>query len=262
MSSEKEQTSSGLTVEQVDEFHEKGFLRLGKLLDDDRVALLREEYDRTFELARTTGEYRNLAMKQETSDADEKNDSPVKMLQIMQMGERNIHYRQLLYHPPILDIAESLLGPNLQLFHDQALFKPAHCGGPVFWHQDNAYWKCVPANLISVWMTLDDVDVSNGAMHVMPGSHLRAVGHDRSSETGLLLDLNDAVDASRAVVIDLPAGGAMLHHCQTLHYTPPNHTDRQRRAFIIHFMTPGTRSLHSGTYIPVSFSNPMLRMKM
>ena len=30
----------------------------------------------------------------------------------------------------------------------------------------------------------------------------------------------------------------MFHHCQTLHYTQPNETDGQRRAFAIHFMTP------------------------
>lgn len=262
MNSSDRQNSGGLTVEQVDEFHERGFLSLGKILDDDRVALLRTEYDKVFELAQTTGEYRNLAMKQELPDSDEKKASPTQMLQIMQMCERNIHYRQLLFHSPTLDIVESLLGPNLQLFHDQALFKPAHCGGPVFWHQDNAYWKCVPANLVSVWMTLDDVDASNGAMHVIPGSHLQSVAHDPSSEAGLLLDLKDSVDAAKAVVIELPAGGAMLHHCQTLHYTPPNHTDRQRRAVIVHFMTPGTRSLSTGAYIPVSFTNPMLRMKM
>ena len=43
-----------------------------------------------------------------------------------------------------------------------------------------------------------------------------------------------------AVVIDLPVGGVMFHHCQTLHSTPPNRTERQRRAFAIHFMPPGT----------------------
>ena len=41
----------------------------------------------------------------------------------------------------------------------------------------------------------------------------------------------------------LPAGGVTLHHCQTLHYSAPNKTNRQPRAFAIHFMTLGTRSL-------------------
>ncbi|MBM3265094.1 MAG: phytanoyl-CoA dioxygenase family protein [candidate division Zixibacteria bacterium] len=252
---------AGLTFEQVAEFHERGFVKIGKLLDDDRVETLRREYDHEFDQAYLTGHYRNLA-RNETQDVVERNAASVKMLQIMQMCERNIHFRSLLYHKPILDLVESLLGPNIQLFHDQALFKPAHHGGAVFWHQDNAYWQCQPANLVSCWMTLDDADVHNGAMHLMPGSHRMAVTHDKSAETNLLFDMEKSVDPSKAVTVELPAGGALIHHCQTFHYTPPNLTDRQRRAFIIHFMNPGTRSMRTGEFIPVSFSNPMLRMRM
>ena len=95
-------------------------------------------------------------------------------------------------------------------------------------------------------MTLDDVTVDNGAMQVIPGSHVQALEHDRSASSNALLDSADQVDASRAVAIELPAGGAMLHHCQTFHYTAPNNTPRERRAFIIHFMTPGTTSRRTG----------------
>jgi ectoine hydroxylase-related dioxygenase (phytanoyl-CoA dioxygenase family) len=98
-------------------------------------------------------------------------------------------------------------------------------------------------------------------MQFLPGSHLRPVGHERSQTSGALLDSSDVVvDESKKVVVDLPAGGVAIHHCQTLHYTEPNITDRQRRAFAIHFMTPGTRSLRSGETLHVSFSRPMLRM--
>ena len=131
----------------------------------------------------------------------------------------------------------------------------------MFWHQDNAYWKCIPANLASCWLTLDDVNVENGAMHLMPGSHLAPLGHDRSQSTSSLLDIGDQVDEDQAAVVDLPAGGALFHHCQTLHYTPPNKPERQRRAFAIHFMPPGTRSGHTGEFLEVSFGRPMLRMR-
>lgn len=254
------QEEKGLTSDQIGLFQEKGFLRLGKILDDELVDTLRREYDHLFSEAQTSGRYRNLSIN-DTEDIEEKKNAPEQMLQIMQMCERSIHFRRLLYHETLLDLIESLLGPNLQLFHDQALFKPAHHGGAVFWHQDNAYWKCQPANLVSCWMTLDDVDVSNGAMHLIPGSHRQAVSHDRAESTSALLDLGGEVDDKKAEVIDLPAGGALIHHCQTLHYTPPNTTDRQRRAFIIHYMTPGTKNLHSG-HIGVSFAHPLLRMRV
>lgn len=250
----------GLTQEQVDLFHVNGYLKIGKLLDDDLIETLRAAYDHEFQTARKQGNFRNLAIS-DTEDLDKKNAAALQMLQIMQMCERSIHFRRMLYHPLILDMVESLIGPNIQLFHDQALFKPAHCGGEVFWHQDNAYWQCSPPNLMTCWMTLDDADRENGAMQVIPGSHRQARTHERSKSTGALLDLGNEVDASKAVVVELPAGGVMLHHCQTLHYTQPNHTDRLRRAFAIHFMTPGTRRRNDGSYIEVSFAHPMLRMR-
>ena len=251
-----------LTAEQVNEFRTRGYLKLGRLLDDAAVELLRREYDREFELARSgASSFRNLAI-DDTDDVAAKNEAEEQMLQIMQMCERNLHFRRLLYHAPILDCVEDLIGPNIQLFHDQALYKPAHHGGPVFWHQDNAYWQCVPATLVSCWLTLDDVNVDNGAMQVIPGSHLQALEHDRSASTGALLDNAERVDSSRAVEIELPAGGAMLHHCQTFHYTAPNKTARERRAFAIHFMTPGTKSRRTGESLPVSFPRPMLRMRV
>jgi len=251
-----------LSQEQVNGFRENGYLKIGKLLDDETVELLRRQYDHEFDLARSgKSSFRNLAIDQ-TDDLEAKNKAEKQMLQIMQMCERNIHFRKLIYNDRVLDIAEDLIGPNVQLFHDQALFKPARQGGPVFWHQDNGYWKCAPANLISCWLTLDDVDLHNGAMQVIPGSHLHPLEHEKSKSTDILFDIESRVDSSKAMVIDLPAGGAMFHHCQTLHYTGPNTTDRQRRAFVIHFMPPGTRFLRTGEYLGVSFSRPMLRMRL
>jgi ectoine hydroxylase-related dioxygenase (phytanoyl-CoA dioxygenase family) len=251
-----------LTQEQIDSFWTNGFLRVGQVLDEEEIELLRQEYDHEFELARAGhGSFRNLAI-DHTDDLETKNKAEKQMLQIMQMCERNIHFRRLVYHPRILDVIEDLIGPNIQLFHDQALYKPAYHGGPVHWHQDNAYWRCTPSNLVSAWLTLDDVDIDNGAMQFLPGTHLTPVGHERSQSSSALLDSSGQIkDESQKVVVDLPAGGIAIHHCQTLHYTAPNTTSRQRRAFAIHFMTPGTRSLRSGETLHVSFGRPLLRSR-
>ena len=95
-------------------------------------------------------------------------------------------------------------------------------------------------------------------MQVIPGSHLCPARHSESERAAALFNIEDQVDSSKAVVVDLPAGGAMIHHCQTMHYTQPNTTDRQRRAFAMHFMPAGTKQ--NGVPMPVSFARPMLRM--
>lgn len=249
-----------LTQEQIDFFGANGYLAYGKILDDTELEQLRREYDAEFEKAWQENSLNNLSLGA-GADLEAKKQAPQQMLQIMQMCERNVHFRRLLYNDCILDLAQDLIGPNLMLFHDQAFLKPARTGGAVFWHQDNAYWRCRPATLISCWLALDDVDKDNGAMQVIPGSHLKPVWHEPSANASVLLDSASQVDAAKAVVIELPAGGCMLHHCQTLHYTQPNTTERQRRAFAIHFMQPGTMAANGQT-IRAGFSHPVLRMSL
>jgi ectoine hydroxylase-related dioxygenase (phytanoyl-CoA dioxygenase family) len=246
-----------LTQEQVDFFFQNGYLRYGKILEDAEIESLRREYDRVFAEANTNKQFNNLA--DNNRDAAAAKTAPKQMLQILNMFEVSLPFRRLVHDDRLLDIVQDLIGSNIMLFHDQALFKPARTGGAVFWHQDNAYWKCAPANLVSCWLTLDDVTRENGAMQVIPGSHLKPAHHDPSKATNALIEAQ--VDESQAVVVDLPAGGCMFHHCQTLHYTQPNVTQRQRRAFAIHYMNPGTRG-RDGKIIGVDFSHPILRMRI
>jgi ectoine hydroxylase-related dioxygenase (phytanoyl-CoA dioxygenase family) len=248
-----------LTQEQIDSFQQNGFLVLGKVLTDDELAELRGEYDRVFAEANQTGKYNNL-MVEFGAQEEKKRAAPRQMLQVMQMCERSLAYRRLLYDERILEVIETLMGPNIMLFHDQALFKPANTGGPIPWHQDNAYWKCRPANLVSCWMTLDDAAFENGAMQMIPGSHLRPLIHP-PAESSVALVEHKEIDESKRVVVELPAGGMMFHHCQTLHHTEPNTTDRQRRAFAIHYMPPGT-VWGKGELLRVDYHHPMLRARM
>jgi ectoine hydroxylase-related dioxygenase (phytanoyl-CoA dioxygenase family) len=247
-----------LSQEQLDFYSEHGYLKHGALLQPGEVEALRREYDEAFRQAVENNNFANLAL-DHGSDAASKTQAPRRVYQMMQMCERNMAFRKLIHDDRILDIVQDLLGPNIMLFHDQALFKPARHGGEVCWHQDNGYWQCRPANLVSCWLTLDDVRRENGAMQVIPGSHLKPVWHQRTEDSNALLKI-EGVAAEKAVVIDLPAGGVMFHHCQTLHYTAPNTTDNQRRAFAIHFMTPGTTD-GKGAVMSAGFSHPMLRMR-
>lgn len=236
-----------LTTLQRDQYARDGFLRLGKILTDAEVTELQMEYDRVFALARD-GAIPSASLKFDNSTSRQ-------MVQIIQISEISMPFRRLLYLDRLLDPVEDILSASIQLFHDQALFKPALHGGAFAWHQDNAYWRCTPNNMVSIWLTLDDVDEQNGAMQFIPGSHDHIIEHG-ITEGGQLISPDIVVSP---VVVDLPAGGATLHHCQVLHYTAPNTTNRQRRALAIHLMPAGTRSEKHGD-MPVSFSRPLLRL--
>ncbi len=236
-----------LTPQEIEQFQRNGYLSISeRVIDDEHLAVLRAHYDAVFAQKRgTIGEgLRNLAVVGE-SESDENADCAEEMLQLMEMWRFDEEFRKLLYHEPMLDIAESLIGPNIQLFHDQALYKPAHHGGEVNWHQDNGYWRCQPSNLVSIWMALDDADEGNGCMNLIPGSHLEeAAAHAQAkTQKGNLPALLEAeVDASQAVPVPIKAGYALVHHCLTLHQTHPNRSTRERRAMVIHYMPVGTQN--------------------
>ncbi|MCY4545874.1 MAG: hypothetical protein OXD39_11610, partial [Gemmatimonadetes bacterium] len=99
MSAAQSEAHRGLTVEAVGAFQDQGFLVAGKLLEDNHVEVLRAEYDRLFETARESGRYRNLSI-DDTEDKNRKRKARTQMLQIMQMCERSIEFRRLLYHEP------------------------------------------------------------------------------------------------------------------------------------------------------------------
>jgi len=234
-----------LSQAEVDAFAAQGYLPARPILTAEELPALRQEYDRLINETPAT----------ELGGAQQQR----RMLQIMQAGDRSTLFHRLRFHPRILAVLRELMGPNLLLYHDQILFKPAHDGGAVPWHQDNGYWRCRPALMVSCWLTLDDADEHNGAMQVIPGSHLTPTWHAAAGTGSRLVEAE--VDAARAMVVPVPAGHAMFHHCQTLHHTAPNHSDRQRRAFVVHAMLPGTRD-PAGKVMRAGYDHPVLAMEM
>jgi len=168
-------------------------------------------------------------------------------------------YRGLMFKPLLLDFVESVLGPEIQLLHDQVFYKPPFDGAPSDWHQDNQYFKFSPANLCSIWIALDDVDTENSCLYFVPGSHREPSPPSVTiqSPTGIELHSLD-IDETRAKPFPMPAGHALMHHCMTIHGAYANRSPRGRRALGLHYMQPGLNHPHAETYRNVE-EYPILR---
>lgn len=138
-------------------------------------------------------------------------------------------------------LAEQLLGDDLELDYDQLVAKPPRKQDAVFhWHQDLAYWpETKDTRTATFWLALDLVDVDNGAVHFVDGSHrearLRAhrpLFADRGDNHSLLAVLgpNDRPRCAR-----LEPGDCTIHHERTLHGSPGNQSDRWRRGYVLAF---------------------------
>jgi len=156
-------------------------------------------------------------------------------------------FHDLVFHSPIVEAAETLLGGPVRLWHDQIFAKPANDGGFVAWHQDHSYWtRTEPVAHLTCWIALDDASQENGCVNYIPGSHrwpLLPRGELADDMDAVLSRLSDDQRAAfRAFAAEMPAGHCSFHHSMTVHGSFPNLSDRPRRGAVINFIRDGVRS--------------------
>ena len=95
---------------------------------------------------------------------------------ISQLTKFDPLFKEYSRHPRILDVVTSLIGPDLKIFLDQTLCKPARVGSAKPPHQDSAYWTRIdPPDIVTCWMALDDSRKGTAVCRFIPGSHKKGV---------------------------------------------------------------------------------------
>ena len=246
-----------VTQEQVDFFQENGYLKFGRVLDSDGVEAMRAGLDAVIELELAEGDDSSPEFKyghdRKGNQLNRGKGHPRAIHQYVNMWKRDPHYEAAIHQPRIAGTARALLEtPEVRLWHDQVISKPPHDNGHFGFHHDFFFWPLSPPNIVSCWLALDDATVDSGCMHVMPKSHkderfsvaARAAADAaaaKAREEGQEPPPNQwterqTLDISHGIPVELKAGECMFHHCLNWHGTPPNVTERQRRAFVMIFM--------------------------
>jgi len=229
-----------LSAAQKTAFDHDGYVILEGFLDTEEVESIRREIsaivdrypDVPEELVQIEPAVRRGTVKPETRELG--------VRKLFRMTRHNELFRELAHHPRMVGIAVELIGQDVSLFQSMLLMKPPRFGGQKVWHQDNAYFRLEPNDVFGFWIALDDADVENGCMHVIPGSHSDGIG----DHGGVADDygLSTAPTADDAVACMMKAGDALVFHGETYHYTPPNRSDRRRRALQYHYASTHCRS--------------------
>jgi ectoine hydroxylase-related dioxygenase (phytanoyl-CoA dioxygenase family) len=112
--------------------------------------------------------------------------------------------------------------------------KPARVGSGVPYHQDNAYFCQTPPDMLTVWIAIDAVTPDNGPVRFVRGSHKTGMLPTRPSGVqGNSIGLAEPPSmTSEEFCAILAPGDATIHHCQTIHTSDPNRTDRPRLALL------------------------------
>jgi len=220
------------------EFYEAcGYLRIDRITTQEEVEELAELFDDLF--ASRVGLDEGDRFDLTGMGADKVERSP----QLLFPSKYRPELRDTVFWANATAIASQLLAmehskaENLR-FRDHSILKPATDGAETPWHQDEAYWEeDMDYRDLTVWMPLQPATVENGCLHFIPASHkLGILPHHRVEKDPRVVALeadNRYVDLSKATPCPLPAGGATMHSCKTLHYASPNKTSEQRRTFIL-----------------------------
>ena len=241
-----------LTPAQVTEFKSQGYLRGAKVLDDAQVDELRAEIDRVIEgRARTDIPQPVLCHNFTHNDA-----TPV--WQIVNIWEASPAFGRLISQPRICEEMAQLTGAKaLRIWHDQIQYKPAATGGVNMWHQDAPLWPILaPMTEVTAWVALDDVDVDNGCMSMVPGSHLWGDQIKVLQQwKDYVADVPKDFQGHPVTVRTCPVrkGEVHYHHSLTWHGSHANTSGRKRRAIALHFMTGETRYVQSGEHCMKQF---------
>ncbi len=133
------------------------------------------------------------------------------------------------------DVCADLIGPDVRLYWDQAVYKKPGTESPFPWHQDNGYAFVEPQQYLTCWVALTDATEENGCPWVVPGLHrLGTLAHEYSDIGFVCLH-----DPERAVAVPASAGSIVVFSSLTPHSTGPNRTDAVRKAYIVQFAPTG-----------------------
>jgi phytanoyl-CoA hydroxylase len=136
------------------------------------------------------------------------------------------------FDPKTVDIAEAILGPNIELFiNGQCLYKEPVGGHPKHLHQDASYFEHRYEGPVGVLSYVVDTDLVNGALHVVPGSHRLGTLRHVDTFSHLGLDANEW-PWERAVPIVGQAGDSIFFHVRCIHGSQENHSAKPRPVFI------------------------------
>lgn len=271
--------SKGLSTTQLTHFHEQGYLIIEDVLSEQEIYPLRKEYeailDRMAPQLVASGQlsqtYSELPFEERYTAILHELDDMYAIYQHLDISLPLLHDMppdaslnagpavfDLLTNPRILDIVESLIGPEIysnpiqhtrikppastlrQDFVDANIAK-------TLWHQDEAVLTpdATETNILTVWIAITDATVENGCMVCVPGSHrkemtLHCPGHSLSSAEIYIPE--EMIPDDEVTPLPVKKGGVVLLHQRTEHGSLDNNSDRIRWSFDLRYHPVGQSS--------------------
>lgn len=164
------------------------------------------------------------------------------------LAEQDPGLREFAKRPEFVAIATQLLGPDVDLYWNQSVFKQPEGKKEFPWHQDDGYTAVTPSPYLTLWLALNDATPENGCISVLPGSHKRGLVEHTHSPIGLVCHSID--DPDQGFLAPVRAGSMIAFQSLTMHKSGANVSAGPRKAYILQYSQAGLRYAKTGETIP------------
>ncbi|MGH7002582.1 MAG: phytanoyl-CoA dioxygenase family protein [Alphaproteobacteria bacterium] len=218
----------------IADYEENGVVCLRGVLDRPWIEALRDELERVFAHPGPQGK-----------DYDNQGSGRFRYDTFMWM--RHEKFWRLQAESPIAEVTATLMRSSKSyLMADIVFAKEANTPNVTPWHQDQPYGWYDGNQVCSGWMPLDRVDLANGAVEYVAGTHrwgkwYRPVefgsGQDQATaKFETIPDINAERSKHEIIHFDCEPGDLLIHHSLVIHGSPGNSTsDRRRRAISLRY---------------------------
>ena len=214
-----------LSKDEINFYNDQGYLLVEDVISENQHKEMLALVDGFFEKSKMIRENDNIFDLEDGHSSD----NP-RLKRIKQPHQHSQFFWEIIKESKIEEILRDLLGDNVSLKTSKLNTKAPGGGAAVEWHQDWAFYPHTNDNVLALGLMLNDVDIDNGPLMVIPESHKGPVlSHFNNGVFCGAIDPDDSdFDMSKAVTLTGKARSMTIHHARTLHGSSPNNSNRDR----------------------------------
>jgi ectoine hydroxylase-related dioxygenase (phytanoyl-CoA dioxygenase family) len=223
-------------------FERDGFFVVPRFADPDVCKAMLERVSELCAAAETGGDVARALRMPEPALKDAPGRAAERTSKLFRIHREEPVFRAFATEPRLLPLVAGLLGPELDCFLSQFIFKnPGALGQP--WHQDAYYFPFDRGPQVGVWLAVTEATLENGPLWVLPGSQrepIHAVEPDRRAHAQFgYVEITDH-DTSGEIPVLLEAGDLLVFHSHLMHKSTDNRSRGMRAAMVYHYGEAGT----------------------
>ena len=157
------------SLEFLSHFNAKGFALEKGVFSSNYISVLETDFDRSVAHLQFSVEHINAGWGSELTHHIENSDSEV--IHTHNIQSYSSIMLEMIQHEKLLNLSESLIGPDIILHHTKLFLKPKQKGSAFPLHQDWSYFPTENNSMIAAVIHLSDSTEKMGRFRVIPESH-------------------------------------------------------------------------------------------